>query len=105
MDVAEKALADLGWPELKQALAARTHTVRGAAAAQALAFAASLAEAQERLDEIAEARGLAQRGEAMPWGGVHDLGQALVRVEKGGALESADLRAVAETLRDRKSVV
>src|SRR5262249_29957311 len=99
MDVTEKSLADLGWPELKEGLAARTHTVRGAKAARSLPFAGSLREAQERSDEMAEARRLAESGDAMPWGGVHDVSEALVRVEKGGALESADLRAVAETLR------
>jgi DNA mismatch repair protein MutS2 len=94
-----KALADLGWPQLLEALAARTHTVRGQEAARALAFAAGIAEATERAEEISEARRLRAEGAELPWGGVHELRATLVRGQKGGSLEGEDLRAIAETLR------
>jgi DNA mismatch repair protein MutS2 len=99
MRVEQKALADLGWGQLLDALAARTHTVRGQEAAIALPLFRDLGAARERSEEIAEARRLHSEGELLPWGGVADVRGALTRAEKGGVLEGEDLRQIAETLR------
>ena len=99
MKVEQKALADLGWPELLEGLAGRAHTDRGREAARKLGFVRDRAEAAERSEEIAEARKLREAGEPMPWGGISDVGESLTRAEKGGMLEGPELRAVAETLR------
>src|SRR5690349_18270194 len=99
MKVEQKALADLGWPELLEGLAGRAHTERGRDAVRKLDFVRDANEARERSEEIGESRKLREAGEPMPWGGISDLCESLTRAEKGGMLEGPELRAVAETLR------
>ena len=91
-----KSLADLGWPHLVEALAARCHTTRGAAAARALA-PLDLAAVQARISEIAEARALHASNAAPPFGGIEDIHEALDRAERAGTLAPEQLVAVGRT--------
>lgn len=91
-----KSLLDLGWPHLVEALAARCHTTRGAAAARAIA-PLELAAAQARIAEIAEARALHASNAAPPFGGIEDIHEALDRAERAGTLAPEQLVAVGRT--------
>lgn len=94
----DKARRDLGWPELLDHLAARTHTSRGAERARALEPSLDAQWIRSRLAEVSEARALWDRGEAMPFGAVRDVEPHLQRAEKGGHLDGPALREVASTL-------
>ena len=93
--IAEKTLADLGWPTLVDHWAKRCATKRGAAAVGHLFD--DVAAARERTQEISEARGLVARGEPLPLGNIADIATAIERVRKSAALEAAELVAVATT--------
>jgi DNA mismatch repair protein MutS2 len=93
-----KTRADLGWDAVLAALAARTHTDRGAARARDLPLFADARAARQRLGEVAEARLLTSLGAAMPFGGLRDVGELTLRAQKGGVLEAAELYFVGETV-------
>jgi DNA mismatch repair protein MutS2 len=93
--IAEKTLADLGWPMLVDHWAKRCATKRGAAAVGRLFD--DVAAARERTQEISEARGLVARGQPLPLGNIADIANAIERVRKSASLEAAELVAVATT--------
>ena len=95
--IAAKTLEDLGWPTLVDHWAKRCATKRGEARVRASQLLDDAAQARERASEIAEARGLAARGEPLPLGGISDIAIAIERVQKSAALEAAELVAVATT--------
>jgi DNA mismatch repair protein MutS2 len=96
--IREKSFVDLGWPQLLAELATRCHTTRGSAHARALALLDHKAEAQQRIEEIAEARLLWQLAEPMPFAGIHDIEALLGRVDKGGDLVGTELLSVGQTV-------
>ena len=95
--ISQKALDDLGWPQLVEHWAGRAATARGAAAVRGQVFFAQAEEARVRVAEIAEARDLAARDLALPLGGIEDVAAAIGRVRKAAALDAAELIAVAGT--------
>lgn len=98
MSISAKTVSDLGWPQLIEHLARRTHTARGEQRARELDFCErDVAEA--RIAEISEARELFALDATMPFGGVRDITSFLARVDKGGVLGSGELIAVADTAR------
>jgi DNA mismatch repair protein MutS2 len=96
--VAPKALTDLAWPALTEALATRAHTDRGAAAARALVPLPSPDAARARIVEVGEARLLTGLAASMPFGGIRDVADLVARAHKGGVLEGAELKAIGETV-------
>jgi dsDNA-specific endonuclease/ATPase MutS2 len=94
----EKAMADLGWRQLVEGLAARCHTDRGAAVARALVPEPSAGPARERIAQVSEARLLHQLGGPPPFGGITDVETLVERTEKAGALEGTELVRVAEAI-------
>lgn len=97
MSIAAKTLADLGWSQLVDFLARRTHTRRGEAEAHALVFFDEPELAADRIAEIAEARYLSTQDAALPFGGIQDVVTPARRAEKGGTLDAGELLAVAAT--------
>ncbi len=100
--ISAKTAADLAWQRLLDELARRAQTARGQALARALPLYDSLDAAQARHVEVSEARALRDIGEPLPlfgpdWG-VRNIDEALLRSEKGGALDPQGLRDVAQTL-------
>lgn len=93
-----KAMADLGWSQLVEGLAARCHTDRGAAVARALVPEATAAPARERIAQVSEARLLHQLGGPPPFGGISDVEALVARTEKAGALDGQELVRVAEAV-------
>ncbi|WP_428267675.1 endonuclease MutS2 [Haliangium sp.] len=97
--ISPKTLTDLGWDRLVDHLVRRTHTARGASAAAEIGFFDDPDAARERMDEIDEARRLAELEAAMPFGGIRDVVTAVSRAAKGGVLEPSELIDVATTAR------
>ena len=95
--IAEKTLADLGWPTLVEHWAGRCATTRGAAAVRAATFFDDPEAARARVAEIAEARHLASLDAALPMGGILDVAAAVARTRKAAALDAAELVAVARS--------
>jgi DNA mismatch repair protein MutS2 len=98
-DLSAKTRADLGWGVLTAQLVARTRTPRGAAEAARLEPLKDIDAARARIEEITEARALHDEGQPLPLDGVRDLEAALLRSQKGGALDGAQLLDVASTAR------
>ncbi|MCS6912816.1 MAG: endonuclease MutS2 [Myxococcales bacterium] len=96
--ISDKTRADLGWDVLLGHLADRCHTLRGKALAQQLSLLPTAEDAHARQAEIAEARGLADRGEGLPLGGVSDVSPSLERACKGGVLSPQELCDIGRTL-------
>jgi len=90
-------LAQLGWDQLMADLAGRCRTSPGERRARALGFLPDPAAARARMAEIAEARALRAAGAPLPFGGVVDVREALVRAVKGATLEPVELVAVGQT--------
>jgi DNA mismatch repair protein MutS2 len=95
----DRALAQLGWPEILEALAARCRLPAGRRCALALPFQPDAAAARQALARVDEARRLAEGGGALPFGGLTDVEGALERAGKGGVLEPLLLREVASLAR------
>ena len=95
----DRTLAELGWPELLEALAGRCRTAGGRRGALGLPFLAGPAEARRALGVLAEARALSEQGTALPLGSAGDVAPVLERAGKGGALEPLALRDVASLAR------
>lgn len=95
----DRALAQLGWPELLEALSARCRLPAGRRRAIALPFQPDAAAAREALARVDEARRLSEGGGALPFGGLTDVEAALERAAKGGVLEPLLLREVASLAR------
>ncbi len=96
---AEKTLADLGWPQIMEAWASRCHTVRGSAAVLVSVPMPNVQEARTRAEEVSEARAMENRGRPMSFGGIADVGEAVVRAQKGSALDGEELVAIADSAR------
>jgi len=92
-----KTRADLGWDQLLEYLASRAASARGKDAVLALAPLPDLSAATERIAEVTETRALLSAGEPLAFGGIEDVAVSLARADKGGALESEALLAVART--------
>lgn len=95
----DKTATDLSWPVLLQKLAERCHTSLGIAQALKLCACDTLAAAQTRQREIAEARALADLGEPLPFGGISDVAAFVERSEKSGVLVPEELIEIGKTLR------
>ncbi len=93
-----KAEHALGWRRLTRAWAARCHTVRGAALAEAPPLYTTPAEATARIALVSEMRTLRQTGGEAPFGGIHDLAPLLAALAAGEAADGEVLWQVCETL-------
>ncbi len=92
-----KALADLEWARLLEALAARCETAMGRREAEALDFAEGDA-ARERLREAEEGVRLRDHGAELPLTVTEDVDDAVERLRVGGVLAPSELRAIAALL-------
>lgn len=92
-----KALHDLSWDRIVEAVAARC---RGPLSDRldALPIADRFEDADLACREAAEAYRLAELGEPLPLDGIREVGRSLLRVEREGALDGPELRAIASTL-------
>jgi len=95
----DRTLAQLGWPEILAALAARCRLPAGRRRALALPFQPDAPAAREALARVDEARRLSEAGAALPFGGLSDVDGALERSLRGGVLEPLALREVAALAR------
>jgi len=91
----DRTLEELGWPRLLEALASRCRTPGGRSRALSLPFLAGREAVVEALLLLGEARALSEEGSALPLSSVGEVGPALERARKGGALEPLPLREVA----------
>ena len=94
----ERTLERLEWPRLVEWLAREASTVRGAEACRGDLFAPTQALARERLEETGEVRGLLDRGEDLPFAGVHDLRETQAVLRRGTLLATAELARVYTTI-------
>jgi len=106
--ISQKTLERLEWPEILAHLAEFVRTPQARARLLdapadgppgASLFEASAAGVRERLAETAEANAILAEGDAPPIGGAAQLGAALARARKGGALDAEQLLEVGSTLR------
>ncbi len=95
----DRALAQLGWPEILAALAERCRLPAGQRRAHALPFHPDAAAAREALARVDEARRLSESGASLPLGGLTDVDGPLDRAAKGGVLEPLALRELAALAR------
>jgi DNA mismatch repair protein MutS2 len=95
--VTPKTRADLGFPQLLQALADRCRTPLGVARALARAFLADDA-VPHALATVDEARACLEQEEALPLDGVEDVRALLVRAEKRALLDPRELIQVRHVL-------
>lgn len=95
----DKTLRDLGWAQIVEAWSGYCSTERGSDAVMAIACAKSQDEAQERAEEVSEARMLEERAMGMSFGGICDIRQSVVRAQKGSRLESEELIAISNCAR------
>ena len=95
----DRTLAQLGWPEILAALAARCRLPAGHRRALTLAFLPDAAAAREALARVEEARRLSETGTSLPFGGLADVEGSLDRAARGGVLEPLALREVAALAR------
>jgi DNA mismatch repair protein MutS2 len=95
----DRALAQLGWPEILAALSARCRLPAGQRRALALPFQPDAAAAREALARVEEARRLSETGTSLPLGGLTDVDGPLDRAAKGGVLEPLALREIAALAR------
>jgi len=101
MDVSRRTLEALEWPLLVERLRALARTPLGRARceidAEPSLFAPDLETARRLQSETSEARRLLER-EAPPFGGIADVGPALLRAERGGEIGAGDLLDVAAAI-------
>ncbi len=95
----DRTLAQLGWPEILAALAARCRLPAGQRRALALPFLPDAAAARQALARVDEARRLSEAGTSLPFGGLADVEGSLDRAARGGVLEPLALREVAALAR------
>ncbi len=94
----DKALADLEWPKVTEALAGLCSTKAGAVRAKQWPVWRPLEQARRTSAEISEARGLLQEGQSPGPETDLDLGPQLAVLAKGGVLDADGLRKVASVL-------
>ncbi|MCA9607770.1 MAG: endonuclease MutS2, partial [Myxococcales bacterium] len=93
----EKALHDLSWERVVQAVADRcTGPLRERL--DELPLADRYEDAALALRETAEARRLIALADPLPLDGIREVGQSLDRLERQGLLDGPELRAIASTL-------
>src|SRR5438067_10355210 len=97
--VNEKALSELGWPELRDELVRRARTPMGRERCGALVPATEPEEARGRLALVEEARALRRLEREVPLADALDLRPALGRAARDGTLEPQELLAVARLVR------
>lgn len=97
-EIIDKMLTALGWPDLLQRLASLCLTSRGQEQAQNLALSSNPEEIELDLDLVSEAKSLHSQGEPLPFDNIGNVGSALKRLEKEGALEGPTLIQMARTL-------
>jgi len=95
----DRALGQLGWPEILEALSARCRLPAGQRQALHLPFQPDAAAAREALARVEEARRLSESGTSLPLGGLTDVAGPLDRASKGGVLEPLLLREVSALVR------
>ncbi|HEV8536571.1 MAG TPA: endonuclease MutS2 [Candidatus Limnocylindria bacterium] len=95
----EGALARLELPAIRALLAERTSFAPGRELASALAPTTDLREAERLQDETAAARDLLRASPSSGLRGARDIREPLRRARLGGALDPAQLIAVADTVR------
>lgn len=100
----DKTRADLEWPRVLDALAARCAFALGREAARSLPFARSRDEVVALLAEAKEATDLFYAGEPIPLGEVPDVREALARLRVGGVLGGPELRDVGRMLLAARSL-
>ena len=98
MQVSRRTLETLEWPLLVERLLAHARTPGGRRRCEPDAvselFAPDAATARAWLAETSEARVLLERA-APPFGGLSEIGPALLRAERGGQLGAGDLLDIA----------
>lgn len=92
----ERTEHDLGWSRIEIALRARCKSP--GASDYVVHLAESYEGAALYMRETKEALDLLERGDGLPLDGLRDVGQALLRVERHGALDGPSLHAIAVTL-------
>ncbi len=93
-----KTEADLEFDRVRDAIASRTLSARGADRARALGFIARRSEIEVALSEVREATLLEERGEPLPRRSVPRLDEAVSRARVGAVLSGEDLRDVVKAL-------
>lgn len=89
----------LEWPRLCQQVASFAATTLGQRAAQALVIPQTIAESIHLLTQTQEVYQLeASLGQSLPFEGIADIGESLLRAERGGILSGDELLNVATTL-------
>ncbi|MCC6620476.1 MAG: Smr/MutS family protein [Deltaproteobacteria bacterium] len=96
LQVSPEHAHDLGWPRVLRAIADRTSTDPGRAAALELPFL-ELDAMRVTLARVDELQGLSARGSDLPLAGVYDIRAALDAARRGATLVPADLVAIAKT--------
>jgi DNA mismatch repair protein MutS2 len=97
MELGSRAARDLGWSQILEGLAARSHTQLGAERARALAPLGGPQQALHQLEEIRELRRLWDRSAPIPFGGIVDIREAVARAAKHSPLDAEELLAVAQS--------
>ncbi|NRD50410.1 endonuclease MutS2 [Corallococcus exiguus] len=98
VQISQRTLEDLGFPEVLRALTQRCRTEPGRERVLARPFLDTETEVAEALALVDEARFLSQQQFSMPLGGVTDLRTAVGHAEKGGVLEPRQLIDAAQLL-------
>jgi DNA mismatch repair protein MutS2 len=93
-----QALAVLEYPLIVERLADATVTAQGAVLAHELLPSPDAGEVARRQAMTAEAIGLLEGGVAPSLQGVADVRTAADRAERGGAIDAAELRSIADTI-------
>ncbi len=90
------SLVSLDWPRLVEHLAVRAHTARGYNRCISISFSATVLEARREMAEAGEMMALL-REEAVPLGGITDVGDLLGRARRGDTLSGRELLEIAAT--------
>lgn len=98
MEVSERALASLGFDDIRTALAGRCRTEVGQERARARPFLDTRDEIQALLTLSEEARALKAEPITLPITGIVDVRTPIDRASKGGMLEPRDLMNVCQVL-------
>jgi len=88
----------LEWPRLLELLASQAHSSLGADYCRSIPLADSCSSAQDRIHETSEMIALSEGTLPFPVLMFHDSGNALIRAEKGAALDAQELRRMANAM-------
>ncbi len=94
----QETLDLLEWPRLCLHLSTFAATKLGTLAAQQITIPATEADSQRLLAQTKEVYWLDQQGQGLPFGGIRDIGDSLLRAQRQGLLGGDQLLAVASTL-------